>query len=590
MGTIELVLFAIQAAVKLGRKVYDVLVDETVEAPLLLPIGDLAGSIALAHAIAFFDGPGRALRAVGGPYHDLPNDALVQAYVTVTRIEDTLGTSKPSEAVALIANLHAFEQRKQEFGPNSPWQRILGTVVEIGVDYFVANPKALAKDSSGQQVIGAFLVGIDDIDFAEGESTDLVRDTLMASLKVLGDDATLVSNDKRISVLLGGVTRALRQDLENLSLGEHARRDQLFKRITASIVRAGAGTIADNPDLFVDGDATAKRAVRSTLTAVLGGIRDSEDLFSNAALERLFSTALTAVAQNSTLFANDALLRSVIGSVVAELTRDGARELFSGASVEVITRAALEAVAENSETLIDAANPKHQFIARAVAALAQGLGPDLAGPGGVRNLLSTAQLERLTAIVFQQVARNPEQVLGGIGDEPRRTALAQILGSLASALGDDPAKLVNGSTLVDLIESTLHVALKNSDKLLDSTSIDPQTNLLFTVLAALSQAARSGDDARKLIGRDVFLETAQRILPIVSANLDPLLGGDAEIVKQAVQAALELSTGTFENRINGANLPPLIAGLLRRALQRELSLSDHASVENAADLLLRMAT
>lgn len=48
----ELILFVIQAAVKLGRKLYDVLVDETVEAPLLLPLGSFAGSIPEAEAVS----------------------------------------------------------------------------------------------------------------------------------------------------------------------------------------------------------------------------------------------------------------------------------------------------------------------------------------------------------------------------------------------------------------------------------------------------------------------------------------------------------------------------------------------------------
>jgi hypothetical protein len=38
-----LVLFAIEAGIKLGRKVNEVLVDETAQRPLLLPLGDLFG-------------------------------------------------------------------------------------------------------------------------------------------------------------------------------------------------------------------------------------------------------------------------------------------------------------------------------------------------------------------------------------------------------------------------------------------------------------------------------------------------------------------------------------------------------------------
>ena len=50
-----LVLFAIQAGVKLGQKTYEVLVDSTQAAPLVLPLGTLAGSIREADAVDFFD-------------------------------------------------------------------------------------------------------------------------------------------------------------------------------------------------------------------------------------------------------------------------------------------------------------------------------------------------------------------------------------------------------------------------------------------------------------------------------------------------------------------------------------------------------
>lgn len=40
-----IVLFAIQAGVKLGRKIHDVLIDETAEGALLLPVGKVFGDV-----------------------------------------------------------------------------------------------------------------------------------------------------------------------------------------------------------------------------------------------------------------------------------------------------------------------------------------------------------------------------------------------------------------------------------------------------------------------------------------------------------------------------------------------------------------
>jgi hypothetical protein len=329
--------------------------------------------------------------------------------------------------------------------------------------------------------------------------------------------------------------------------------------------------------------------VRGTLAAILDGIRDQEDLFSNAALEQLFTTSLDAVARNSRLFTNAALLQAVIKNTVGELTRVGARKLFSGASVEAITRGAVLTVAENSEVLIDPADPQRQVIAHAVAAIAHGLASDLAGPGSVKDLFSTTELVHRTQTIFREVATHPAQLLGADGDAPRRTALAQILASVATALGDDPTKLVNGHTLVELLETAVQVTLKNVDKLLDRKSEDPKTNPLFKVLAAVVDGIQRAGDVRHLADREVFLDLARRVLPVVSANMAPLPGGDEQAIAGVVAVALQLAQGPLDIRINGATLPKLVEGLLRSVLSKDVSLTDAQAIAAAADSLLRLA-
>ena len=49
----QLVIFAVEAGVKLGRKMNEVLVDETSQRPLVMPLGDLFGSVTEAEAMRF---------------------------------------------------------------------------------------------------------------------------------------------------------------------------------------------------------------------------------------------------------------------------------------------------------------------------------------------------------------------------------------------------------------------------------------------------------------------------------------------------------------------------------------------------------
>jgi hypothetical protein len=160
---------------------------------------------------------------------------------------------------------------------------------------------------------------------------------------------------------------------------------------------------------------------------------------------------------------------------------------------------------------------------------------------------------------------------------------------VASALGDQPTKLVNGTTFVELVQSSLTITMKNLDKLLDLRSTDPKINLLFKTLEALVRGALSGPDGRRLVDRDVFVAAAEGMLRAVSANTGLPPDGIAQVVSDTVVSVLQLSTGSLENRINGDNLPLLIAGLVAAGLRGDLRLDDPNATAAAAVRLLGTA-
>lgn len=70
-----LIIFAIESAVRLGQKLNDILVDETIERPLVLPVGTLYADIDALDASDFFDREeNRHLVEEGGPYFGFQRD------------------------------------------------------------------------------------------------------------------------------------------------------------------------------------------------------------------------------------------------------------------------------------------------------------------------------------------------------------------------------------------------------------------------------------------------------------------------------------------------------------------------------------
>ncbi len=586
----ELIMFGIEAGVKLGTKLNDVLVDATVEKPMLLPVGELFGSVTENDAIEFFDDHPE-LTTAGQPYYRLSRADKLKAYKTLKQIDDrTVGSgSVSSEAVQIVSNLQKLQQYKQGLGSKPALQRVVGTLVEIGIDYFVAHPEAIGAKSGGRKILQAFVESLDEVNFTEGTRTEIVSDMLVSALDTLQANTSLIADGARLQALVGGVTNSLLVDIQAAgSIGAMKRREDFVRRIGSSILKGGAQAFSQNIDLFLPEDSDSKQLVSSTLTQLLKGINGKENLFTNESLELLFHSALRAVAENARVFSDDAVLQELISRTVTAMTGATGKKVFSPETVSAVLGEVLSVAAENIETLIDSANPQKQLLANATTAVAQSLSGALAGGGTVRDLLSRQQLVSLMAVVFKEVAKHPEQLLGDTKLGDRKAAIAQIIGSVARALGDDPHRFVNGEGFVILVETAMQTAAKNADKLLNLDTTNTRDNVLFSVIQQTIDAILDKGDPRQLLNREVFLDLTERILPVVSANLAGLVEAP-QAVQDAVGTALDLAQGELKGRINGENLPALIVDLLTEVLWNELELTEAGAVLRSATGALKAA-
>jgi hypothetical protein len=586
-----LILFAIEAGVRLGQKVYEVLVDANVERPLFLPLGDAPESIQRDRARKFFDLPeNAALTAPGGPYEgvDDDEDIMVKAYHTILAISHQLG---PVEVVTIdqsreiIAQLHAFEQFQEGFGSASPLQRLCGTLVAIGIDFFQINPQALGKNSPARRVVEGFLLALDPQEF-ERVDADLAGQMLLAGLQVFGDNTSLVSKDKRLRVLLGGMTKALVDDFKAAgSEGAKDRRKNLYDRISASLLRGAMAGFSDNATLFLPGDSKSEGLIRATLTQVLQGLQNQEDLFSNDSLEVIMKSALGAVSESADLITDQLILQKFIAGTLKTLSSTDGKEVFSEATCAAILKNGLDVLGANIGTLIDPENPQRLFLDETIASLAAGLGTTLGG-GKLKEVFSSQQLIRLSQIVFHEVAQNPEGLLGDTQGDPGKTALAQIIGSVCKSLGDEPKRLITGEGALILLGSALRTASQNIDKLLDLSTEDPAGNLLFQILRELTKALTQTADPRRLLTRAMFTETAARLMVTASNNLEILAGGQVEVIGRLAVTLLTLAAGDLQFHVNGNTFPVVFDKLLRQVLLGQLNPADPAAVLAEAGKIL----
>lgn len=488
-----LVLFAIQAGIRLGRKVYDVLVEKNFSRALPLPLGELAGDPLTASAQKYFDEdgwdwikPGGPLRDPEGPLHDIfLAKGPLAAYQTLLGLTEI--DSSWSEARNIISGMQKFEQFKEKQDPGM--RQILGTVVDIGIDFLKVNPffkidpLSVQGGSAAQQVIGAFVTHLDEINFEDDKSLfDLGGKVLEAGLEVFGGSANLITGDKRLQFLFRDVTQALVEDIDLKKIDQ-----DFLERVVGSVLRGAMTGITENPALFIRGDSQDTQFIRITVTDVLNGLKTQKDLFTPTSLEIIFKNALVAVSESAGLVTKEKFLQELIQDTLGVLTKPG-QKVFAEATFAGIVEAGLETLGKNAGSLIQETGAARQFLVEGLTALTTSLGTSLAG-GDLKAIFSSKQLIGLTGVVFGIVAQHPEALLGEATD-PKKSVLANIISVVALALKDDPRKLISGDSYVQILQIALQVGAQNIDKILELA--DPGNLLnapLYQLLKGLMEAA-----------------------------------------------------------------------------------------------------
>lgn len=591
----NLALFVIDAGVALGRKIHESLVDQTVKRPLLLPLGDLFGRVTEAEAMRFFAVEQPELIRPGGPCYAMREDKpkLIQFYSAMRGVETRVVAASGDLAAQrreIVLRLSALDQFDETFPDRHPTRQILSTVVEIGVDYFNSHPEARARDSGARKIVQAFVAGVQDADLAESPDARILGGLLGSALRGLRDDAPLIDDEPSLTVVLGAVSGAVAEDLQQaVREGEEVARQQLFRRAGSSLLRGALGAFSGAGALSpVEGGITVRRLVQGALVQVLRGLQGHEDLFTHEALERIVQSALRAAAENPERFVQRPGLETLVGRTTDVLAGRPWDSLFSAANAGPVLCDALQIARENRQTAAGPDGVEEPRLAQALEAMVGGLSGRLAGGGNIERLLSRQQVVTWARWGMHQAAQNPERLLGEGAGDSSQTVLAQVIASVAKALGNEPARLTNGEGFLQLTAVALQVTLRNTAPLIDTDRRSPRSNRLYQILQQVVGALGQEKEPGRLVTRQVFLEIAVVVLPLASGNLAGLRQ-KPKLVSRAVVSALRLAQGPLEGRINGANVATLIEGLLTLALWNELDLEDEAETKRAALECLRAA-
>jgi hypothetical protein len=599
LASVDMVIFAIQAAMKMGEKVITIIGDEVRDRDLVVPavkVDDYLPSWIEAEDF-FSSEAGKTFISVGGMYaqwwqgRDTPKfkNKLQLAYLAiqnnleVQQADDLTNYSRGSlekfSPVALVKQWREGADPKR-----NPVQRLAGTMVELALDYVKIDPTLFGGNGKGTRLLKGFLLSLDEVQFAEDDFDDLLVDIVQASFGALKTNADLVISDKALRPLFQSLSGTLAEDFKKVKASNEPDKLVALNRVRQEmlehVVGTTAVTLAGYPDKFL-GTSSGEQLLKGVLQATLTAVQDNPELFSSSALAAIYTASLKAAAQNAALLVpggngqTHVFLTSLVTALAQKLADTAAAaptSLFSLDILPAVSEIALGVLAQNAAKLINPKNPQEQLLAEALARVSLALSTDFHGDQKLakklQSLLSQDHLLALLQEVFGAVAQYPEGLLPGMDNDPKRSALAQLVGSVALAAGHDTKNLLNGDGFVKLLEVALEAFAKNPDRLLDLNTQDPSQNIMAKVMTSVVTTAAKNleDDGRNLLSGDTLVQLIDAALAAVSQNTDGFKK-EPDIVTLVLGRLLFAASHSLANELDANNLLLAFAPILRLALR-----------------------
>jgi len=322
----DLILFAIEAAVKVARAGRAIYVEETIQKKINFPLPMTFQSIVadarqyaayLQNSTADRDQQRFVLDFSAGLKSN-DDGALIRAYLACLARDEVPRLRLPSDGVADLASLATLAQWSAGTAPfPSPLQRIAGTLVEIGVDYFLHVPGAISDSSRQGKLVRALLGGLDDVKFSEERWDSLAIALFTAGLDAFKDHADLFMGSQDHSSLVQTVTRGVAAELHDRLAalqGPDALSAEDRMRAFGVVLLRGALTgsgraVLSNPQVLGIKDGAQQELVRAVggafldvVFAPVDPLDGLQDLASAGGLDKLLHAALKAAAENPDLF------------------------------------------------------------------------------------------------------------------------------------------------------------------------------------------------------------------------------------------------------------------------------------------------
>jgi hypothetical protein len=509
----KVILFAIQAAVRLEGQMKSAQIEQIKKHTLNLVTPKFSGLVNERSATTWFMNDGKNAISGNTRLSELTqkarfdtrnmtkeeNKELVDAYIRIRNLEeghvkfDNISLSKNN-----IYALTSIQQWADGTNPNpSPLQRVAGSLVEIGVDYF-RNFSHLASTTSSQgKLLMSFLDAIDDVNFAEGQLDDIATSFMTATIETLDSSVGLIGGDSNTSALLKSVAKGVIQDVNTYikttgsgNLLKQSEAKEWGQLIFKSVLSTAGTEVLSNPNTFLGTKGTSSEMITSVGNSLLNGILTDIDagngvvvslknVFTTSTLDSVSKAAFQVFAEHPEWYAVDNQgLQNILTSLVKTVATYPNQ--FGMDMIPDLVNLILGQTAGNL-TLIyqgDPSKPANNLLLKTTSLVLKTLQNAVPKEAGQKwqPVFTKSQTLGLIDMTLQEVIANPNWILTSAAKA--NPMLEDVLNSVFKSLQGVSLVGMSTSTKMNIIKSAIETVAVNQG-LLEKFNIDGQEKALL---------------------------------------------------------------------------------------------------------------
>ena len=532
LAAADVIIFGIQAGIRLYGQARQVYIERTRERELVLPLPGLDHEPTASRARLYFSrNPQGRLHVVESlrlrelhlkaeqnlnTFRSEDPEGLAE-YVelfVIYRAIDAGGRTEDGLLPADVVALNTIAQWRRGDTPHpTALQRIAGTLTEVGIDFFTQGPGGgvVSGNAPAKRLLRGVLASLDDHSFTTNGLDGVVERIFLATLDLIAQSPELVSGDARFQQLAAAVAGGLVADI-NARLEELPEEERLFagdrlgelgELVFRSVLRHGGELVLANPHTFLGLEGEGQAALVSRVgTTILDTIAPPEDgeldlgaLVTAETLDGIVKSALAVVAEHPELLGleedHDGLrqiLQEVAAGIAAE-TRQLGPDLFPE-----IARLTLERTAANLDLVWRVDDAEKHLLVTAVKTLLGEISQPADGDTRTWRLsLGKSQLLNVVEAVLDEVADNPALVTRRIEGKP---ALRVALTTAIERLAAEELDRLSAESAAEILRLSLQAAAQRFD-FLEPIAGDDEKLALEHVIDAIFSAAFDDDPANQ---------------------------------------------------------------------------------------------